>query len=500
MTDDRSLERAARSWIEVGPTKAPDRAVVAALAAIEMTTQERDMLPWRFPRMTITARIATLAAIGAITLTGVAVLGGAGLPGLTSVATPSPSASADATVPPSPTEAPGSTAIKGVTPGDGVEAPGTIIFGIETGDGPALLSIRPDGTGLRQITPGGTCCAVLGSPTDEPAFQSTVLFVLDRDDTNTGAEPRWLAGKPAFAPVGDAGFSEAWNTDHLWSAGLLNGVQLFPGASTGLDFAFEGVSASNPTLDGIYLSVANGGGMAIGEFVRMTGRPDGARDIPIAFSPDGSSLLFLRDAGIDSQMGRLGDLYVIDRGSFPRSGSGAYRPGEMRRLSPDGTLVLVSDAFGAGASWAPDGTRVAFTAFPRLRDTYDPSARVFVADASTGVAEPITAASPYMTSARWSPDGARIAYDVSEGGGPARNVWVVRPDGTDARRLVSFAGGSCCSVWSPDSTHLLAQGSDGTGDGLFIIAADGSGHSRLTTVDSAYDLRFVSWGGWPTTP
>ena len=50
MTDDRSLERAARSWIEAGPTRAPDRAVEAALLRIQTTPQERDLrVPWRFP-------------------------------------------------------------------------------------------------------------------------------------------------------------------------------------------------------------------------------------------------------------------------------------------------------------------------------------------------------------------------------------------------------------------------------------------------------------------
>ena len=53
MTDDRSLERAARSWLENGPTEAPDRAVEAALLRIETTPQERDWhVPWRLPKMT----------------------------------------------------------------------------------------------------------------------------------------------------------------------------------------------------------------------------------------------------------------------------------------------------------------------------------------------------------------------------------------------------------------------------------------------------------------
>jgi hypothetical protein len=88
MTDDRSLERAARSWIEVGPTRAPDHAVDAALARIQTTSQERDWLPWRFPRMTIPVRIGALVAIGAIVLAGLGLLVGG--PGAAPAPSPSP--------------------------------------------------------------------------------------------------------------------------------------------------------------------------------------------------------------------------------------------------------------------------------------------------------------------------------------------------------------------------------------------------------------------------
>ena len=71
MTDDRSLERAARSFIEVGPTLAPDRPVNAALARIQTTSQERDLrVPWRFPRMTTPARVAAAAVLGVLVLGG----------------------------------------------------------------------------------------------------------------------------------------------------------------------------------------------------------------------------------------------------------------------------------------------------------------------------------------------------------------------------------------------------------------------------------------------
>ena len=90
MTDDRSLERAARSWLENGPTEAPDRAVEAALLRIQTLPQERDLrIPWRFPTMTTPARIAAAAVIGVL------VVGGAlfmlGRPGQPAVGGPGPS-------------------------------------------------------------------------------------------------------------------------------------------------------------------------------------------------------------------------------------------------------------------------------------------------------------------------------------------------------------------------------------------------------------------------
>jgi hypothetical protein len=96
MTDERSLERAARSWIEVGPTAAPPHVVDAVLDLIAHTPQERDWFPWRFPRMPLSARVVALVAIGALILAGAFALLG---PGGTS--TPLPS-SAPSTNPSSP--------------------------------------------------------------------------------------------------------------------------------------------------------------------------------------------------------------------------------------------------------------------------------------------------------------------------------------------------------------------------------------------------------------
>jgi hypothetical protein len=96
MTDDRSLERAARSWLENGPAQAPDRAVEAALLRIQTTPQERDLrIPWRFPKMNTPARIAAAAVIGVLAIGGALYAfgpgGSIGGPGLTPQPKSSPS-------------------------------------------------------------------------------------------------------------------------------------------------------------------------------------------------------------------------------------------------------------------------------------------------------------------------------------------------------------------------------------------------------------------------
>jgi hypothetical protein len=100
MTDDRSLERAARSWIEVGPTQAPPRAVEAALLRIETTPQERVLrVPWRFSTMSMPARVAVAAVLGVLLVGGAFYLvnrpdqPSVGVPSLSPGDTPSPSKS-----------------------------------------------------------------------------------------------------------------------------------------------------------------------------------------------------------------------------------------------------------------------------------------------------------------------------------------------------------------------------------------------------------------------
>jgi hypothetical protein len=69
MSDDRTFERDARAWLELGPTQAPARAVHNALHVIETTSQQRDLrAPWRFPHLTIQPHFAVAAAVGLLAI------------------------------------------------------------------------------------------------------------------------------------------------------------------------------------------------------------------------------------------------------------------------------------------------------------------------------------------------------------------------------------------------------------------------------------------------
>jgi hypothetical protein len=105
MTDDRPLERAARSWLEEGPTRAPDLPVNEALARIQTTRQERDLgVLWRLPAMNPFVRLAGAALLVALAI-GVGALASrprsdVGPPSSTATPAPSPVAT-----PPAPTGA-----------------------------------------------------------------------------------------------------------------------------------------------------------------------------------------------------------------------------------------------------------------------------------------------------------------------------------------------------------------------------------------------------------
>lgn len=130
MNDERSLERAARSFLEPGPTRAPEAAVEAALARIQTIPQERDWhVPWRNRPMTMPVRLLVAAVAIAIVAAGGALILGPRGPGVGPGTSPSPSERASPSLSPSPSPTLQRAAAPDTTLGDwqamsDVEVPG----------------------------------------------------------------------------------------------------------------------------------------------------------------------------------------------------------------------------------------------------------------------------------------------------------------------------------------------------------------------------------------
>jgi hypothetical protein len=177
MNDDRSLERAARSWLEDGPTQAPDRAVEAAILRIETTSQERDLrVLWRLPKMTTPARVAAAAVIGVLAIGGAIYAFG---PGGSSFGGPRSTPSPTSSPTPSPTKSP------------------------SPGPSPALFPDGPLAAGSYTIQPfvgaGGLCVGQAGC-TEAGAEDDSIRITLTVPEGWAGFEYSIVPSVESYSP------------------------------------------------------------------------------------------------------------------------------------------------------------------------------------------------------------------------------------------------------------------------------------------------------------
>ena len=252
--------------------------------------------------------------------------------------------------------------------------------------------------------------------------------------------------------------------------------------------------------------------------IRPLTSPSGQEiDYAPAFSPDGSTLAFVRSV----VTGNVSDLYTVQvKGGEPKRLTYSNRAIAMQlawtadgreivfcsnqggvftlwRVSSSGGTPRPIEGVGAGAC-APavsrKGNQLAYQQMVRRHGIW----RLKLDDSIHGLAPAVRVVSAKGVNHRpdFSPDGKRIAFESDRLG--YQDIWICDSDGSNCWQLTSLHGEAGAARWSPDSRHIAFEFRPKAHSEIFLVDVPG-GHSRLLPTLAGSDNGGPSWsrdGNW----
>ena len=287
-------------------------------------------------------------------------------------------------------------------------------------------------------------------------------------------------------------------------SGAATAIITGPGTDSGPRFSLDGTHlafarVAGPDKSQIYVARSDGTGLTL-----VTPTPVGLAAVDAGrsweqyeFSPDGRELLIATVAGILIARTDGGGATYLNVGMLPVEPT--FRP-------PDGTQILfigrgadtglfifdrstnqtrevleMQHNFDlAGASWSPDGSRIAYWTWDATVAGFSAKSHVVNADGTADRELPSPPGAVWNAHATWSNDGRRLF--LARGFTPYEDDvrgYVVPADGSNAGIQIAPAGSvetSCCAawLWSPDDSELLGRPGP-LADGVPMVILDAAG-------------------------
>ncbi len=259
---------------------------------------------------------------------------------------------------------------------------GRLAFGMTDTTGRHIYSVRPNGSGLRQLTSGPYKDACPSYSAD----RKSIAFCSDR----SGGFQIWAMKKNGsdLRQLTNVGF--AWFPDY---------------SPDGSKIAFSGQAGTDPN-DEVFVMNADGS-----HLTRLTAGT-GNNDWP-AWSPDGHKLAFISDR------------------------TGVEQVYTMKRNGADQTqLTFQAVSHDEVPDWSPDGRKIAYT-----QGDIGVNEKIWVMKSNGADQHQVSSGNADDFGAAWSPDGRQIAFLRDDLNGD-RPVMIMNADGSNTHAVADPGGDS----------------------------------------------------------